>query len=169
MSKVHARPPSPPPPPPSPVATAERVSIFDKSKSHYHNMCVRARVRDDVCHTPCRKYIYILCTSYPTRRDWEGVACRTTVFGQHTTLRYNIMCAYRYYNNILYCCCAACAGTGRRYNDNSYCCILYTPAGPIVLQRVRRGSRCVVGRSDGRSARHTWTIVTRRRRRRRPL
>lgn len=31
---------------------------------------------------------------------------------------------------------ASCAvRTGRRYNDNSYCCTLYTPAGPIVCVR----------------------------------
>lgn len=130
------------------VAAAERVSIFDKSKSHYH---MYARVYIRVPQAVQKIYTYILYEA-----TGEGVACRTTVFGQHTTLRYYI------YIIILYCCCAACAGTGRRYNDNSYCCILYTPAGPIV-KRVRRGSRR--RRSVGRSARHTWTIVTRRLRR----
>jgi len=129
------------------VAAVERVSIFDKSKSHYH---MYARVY--TCATGRVENIYI----HIIQGGREGVACRTMVFGQHNPSVLYI------YIIILYCCCAACAGTGRRYNDNSYCCILYTPAGPIV-QRVRRGSRR--RRSVGRSARHTWTIVTRRLRR----
>jgi len=64
------------------VAAAERVSIFDKSKSHYH---MYARVYIRVPQAVQKIYTYILYEA-----TGEGGACRTTVFGQHTTLRHYI-------------------------------------------------------------------------------
>lgn len=101
--------------------------------------------------------LIIICTCaalYYTTARREG----TTVFGEHnpSVLYYCVYNIYVHARSYVYVCECVCIHTGRRYNDNSYCCILYTPAGPIVCG----GLPPSVGR-------HTWTIVTRRRRRRR--
>lgn len=129
VPKVQAKPPPTPPPPPPNVSyrflTNPNLIII------YARTCATRRVENIYSITHCS-----------TQVDEEGVAGRR--FLASTTLRHYI---YIDIDIIIFriIVVLVCAGTGCRYNDNSYCCILYTPAGPIV--RACGGGASSVGRT----------------------
>jgi len=125
---VHTKPPPPPPPP----NVSYRFLTNPNLIIIYARTCAARRVQN-------------IHTAHKSARRRGGGCCRTTVFGRHNP-------SVLYYIDIiiLYYCCA-CAGTGCRYNDNSYCCILYTPAGPIVRAC---GGGAARRRRSGRTAAH---------------
>lgn len=128
-------PPTPTPPPPPPPNVSYRFLTNPNLIIIYARTCATRRVQNIYSITHCS-----------ARRG----GCRTTVFGQHNPSRhYTYIHLYIYIDIdiIIFCIIVVlvCAGTGCRYNDNSYCCILYTPAGPIV--RACGGGASSVGRT----------------------